>query len=469
MNPSNECEECGKAFADSARLFTHQRKSCRPGKRSWEELLSDARDLWKSKESGPRKRLRLDEIEAPPPPPSRDKQKRRLKEKSTGVRASKVQGGPSLVGVSVRVSTLVHDGELMLQLLQSSDVTMSLVSDPRLPAVNPPSNTPGDTLMQVDPPTIPHSPRSTKRDSFGLFKYFDEALLSHHPETPIDISATLPPPLSPASPAREIPPASDQNSLPPCTPTTQFHPYPNWSSFELGDLLWNRGPINSQDHFRALVGLLKNPDFSLDEIRQTNWDKVHKRLAEGKQPGLDLNTDWVDNIGPGWSATRIFLRVPFPKTTKDKEPSTTVFYAGLLHHRKLVSVIKEKIADPREHRHRHFQAHQVLWQPESFAQPVRVYGEVYSSDEFRRMEAEVQQITLDVEEDRKLERVVLALMFWTDTTLLANFGTAKLWPCYLFFGNDPKSLRGKPSANLCNHIAYFESVRHSIIAYSQKV
>lgn len=49
------CEECGKLFKDSARLFTHQKKSCRLGKRSLRELLSDARELWKARESRPRK------------------------------------------------------------------------------------------------------------------------------------------------------------------------------------------------------------------------------------------------------------------------------------------------------------------------------------------------------------------------------------------------------------------------------
>jgi hypothetical protein len=55
MHSSTVCEECGKSFKDAARLFTHQKKSCRLGKRSLRELLSGARELWKAKESRPRK------------------------------------------------------------------------------------------------------------------------------------------------------------------------------------------------------------------------------------------------------------------------------------------------------------------------------------------------------------------------------------------------------------------------------
>jgi hypothetical protein len=50
-------------------------------------------------------------------------------------------------------------------------------------------------------------------------------------------------------------------------------------------------------------------------------------------------------------------------------------------------------------------------------------------------------------------------MFWSDATQLANFGDAKLWPLYMFFGNESKYQRGKPSSNRCEHVAYFESVR----------
>nr|GAT45954.1 predicted protein [Mycena chlorophos] len=68
-----------------------------------------------------------------------------------------------------------------------------------------------------------------------------------------------------------------------------------------------------------------------------------------------------------------------------------------------------------------------------------------------------------------LETVVAALMFWSDATHLANFGTASLWPLYLFFGNHSKFLRGKPTARAGYHQAYFPSVPDSVKdAYQKK-
>jgi hypothetical protein len=56
-------------------------------------------------------------------------------------------------------------------------------------------------------------------------------------------------------------------------------------------------------------------------------------------------------------------------------------------------------------------------------------------------------------------------MFASDATMLASFGTAKLWPLYLCFGNDSKYRRAKPSENLFEQVAYFEKVQHTFISY----
>ena len=49
-------------------------------------------------------------------------------------------------------------------------------------------------------------------------------------------------------------------------------------------------------------------------------------------------------------------------------------------------------------------------------------------------------------------------MLWSDATHLTNFGTAKLWPIYLFFGNLSKYVRSRPSSGACNHLTYIPSV-----------
>jgi Plavaka transposase len=104
----------------------------------------------------------------------------------------------------------------------------------------------------------------------------------------------------------------------------------------------------------------------------------------------------------------------------------------------------------------HTKPHEVHWQTSNFQNPFQVQGELYTSPSFIDAHREVQE--LPGEPACNLPRVIAALMFWSDATRLTSFGKAKLWPLYLFFGNDSKYRRCKPSCHLCEHVAYFQTV-----------
>ena len=107
----------------------------------------------------------------------------------------------------------------------------------------------------------------------------------------------------------------------------------------------------------------------------------------------------------------------------------------------------------------HYQLFALFWQPPT-DMPIRKYecmGELFTSPAFLDTYHEVQEML--GEPGCGLERVVVALMFWSDATHLTNFGTAKLWPCCLFFGNESKYCRCKPTCHLCSHVACFQAVR----------
>ena len=53
---------------------------------------------------------------------------------------------------------------------------------------------------------------------------------------------------------------------------------------------------------------------------------------------------------------------------------------------------------------------------------------------------------------------IIRLMFWSDATHLANFGSASLWPIYLFLGNLSKYIRSAPSTRSSHHLAYIPPV-----------
>lgn len=98
----------------------------------------------------------------------------------------------------------------------------------------------------------------------------------------------------------------------------------------------------------------------------------------------------------------------------------------------------------------------MYWQRNQSEEPIRVQGELFSSPEFIEADRDIQD--MPGEPGCNLPRVLVALMFWSDVTHLTSFGSAKIWPLYMYFGNDSKYLRCKPSSHLCEHIAYFQSV-----------
>ena len=235
-----------------------------------------------------------------------------------------------------------------------------------------------------------------------------------------------------------------------------YHPYPNQSSFLLGEWYWNDGVQKSQSSFQNLLKIVGHPEFRPEDVAGLNWQSIDAQLSgDLRVDSLDDEGSWQDEQVDGdWVKTPIKIKVPFHK--RMLHPGEKVFDAGNLHHRKLVSVIREKITRSSTHPHLHFEPYGLYWRPKESSEPVRVHGELYTSEAFIEAHDELQKATREPECD--LARVVVGLMFASDGTQLANFSNAKLSPVYLGFGNESKDRRSKPSCQAFEHIAYFETV-----------
>ena len=146
----------------------------------------------------------------------------------------------------------------------------------------------------------------------------------------------------------------------------------------------------------------------------------------------------------------------------DKAPPLTFSVPGL-HYRALTDVIKDAFSDPLA-QHYHYTPFELHADPPSaqgngaVGEGERLYSEVYNSDAFIREHDHVQRHG-KTENPCDLEKVVAAIMLWSDSTHLANFGTAKLWPIYLLLGNLSKYMRSQQGHGSVNHVAYIPSVR----------
>jgi hypothetical protein len=202
------------------------------------------------------------------------------------------------------------------------------------------------------------------------------------------------------------------------------------------------------------LDIVGDQDFHPADVRGVNWDQINKKLASEDGDA----EEWLDE-GAGWIKTPVTIAVPFhhrrgiPKDPRDgpRDYTVTDFY-----HRSLVSVIREKLANPVDDKLFHYEPYELNWQPPGAQHPKRVHGELYTSTSFLDAHRELQDSP--AEPGCELPRVILALMFWSDGTHLTSFGDAKCHPLYMCFGNESKYRRCKPSCNLTNHVAYFQKV-----------
>ena len=234
------------------------------------------------------------------------------------------------------------------------------------------------------------------------------------------------------------------------TPSS-FYPYPNHNSFRLGEWYWNGHVQKSQSSFKDLLNIVGDHDFHSADVRGTKWDQINDALA------TENEEEWLDEDA-GWTRSPVTFSVPHhPRhgVPSDDDAGPREYIVEDFYHRSLVSVIREKLSSTTGTQHFHYEPYELNWQPGETQRPARVQGELYTSPAFIDAHRELQT---SPELGCDLPRVVVALMFWSDVTHLTSFGDAKIWPLYMYFGNESKYRRCKPSSHLCHHVAYFQSV-----------
>ena len=168
---------------------------------------------------------------------------------------------------------------------------------------------------------------------------------------------------------------------------------------------------------------------------------------------FDASEGQTPYSGNGWMESSVDICLP--ARVKGSETEGKTFTVSGLHYRSLLSVLKSAIVDLCTASQLHFSPFKQFW-VKPLGLRVRCINEIYTSDTHIDAHNKLQKQAK--EPGCTLEKVILALMFWSDSTHLANFGTAKVWPLYLFLGNLSKYFCGKPGSGACHHVAYFPSV-----------
>jgi hypothetical protein len=222
-------------------------------------------------------------------------------------------------------------------------------------------------------------------------------------------------------------------------------PFSNMTIYHL--MTW----MNSGSHqkseaevMRLVKDVIQAEDFNLKELDGFSVRKTLRALDNHDGKGTVTFPD-------DWSETDITLEIP----TRSKEDSFTSFRIPGFHYRPLVAVIRSAFVGVQAGAY-HLFPFQCIWKDPLDDHQERVFDELYTSDSWLQAQDDLQRQPR--EPGCSLDRIIAGLMFFSDATHLATFGTAKAWPLYLYFGNLTKYARSAPKSGACHLVGFLPSV-----------
>jgi hypothetical protein len=231
-----------------------------------------------------------------------------------------------------------------------------------------------------------------------------------------------------------------------------FAPFQNASTFRL--MSWLHSGSKTKSHVeldRLVTEVIMADDFKKDDLVGFRASREAGRLDEqDHEPQSRFSAE------DGWIETTVNISLPVDGTRFPSEADAPQFAVPGLFYRPLMEVIRAALHDTAAE-HFHIFPFQTFWKPSPDSNRERIFSELYTSDAFI---AEHEKLCAQPRETGcNLEPVIVAIMLWSDSTHLANFGTASLWPIYLYIGNQSKYARGKPTSFAAHHLAYIPKVR----------
>ncbi|KAI0263908.1 hypothetical protein BC834DRAFT_970987 [Gloeopeniophorella convolvens] len=321
---------------------------------------------------------------------------------------------------------------------------------PPSPPLPPPPAEPDEEEAPEDPPADAETARvvyrKTEPNAFGVFRAYT-AEPTHDPDALISLedlcdSSKLAVPL-PFQFARQWW-AGFGTSILESLENNMFAPFLNATSFRLMEWFYGNTMKSLADLDRLVNDVILADDFNREDLRAFSAARESRRMDEFEPPGLDT----LD----GWTKSKVSLSFPDTGAKHDSEDTAPKFEVEV-HHREVLEVIKGSYIDVTGMQ-LHHTPHKLYWKDpdDPHAKAERLYSEIYNTDamleEHEKVKAHARA------EGCTLETVVASICLWSDATHLTNFGSASLWPIYLFLGNLSKYVRGKPSSFSAHHLAY---------------
>jgi Plavaka transposase len=337
-------------------------------------------------------------------------------------------------------SDLLPSAQLAAMSMYSEVVTPEPSPIPT-PQLSPPSS------RSISPTLLNHTDlesiaRETVPNQFGLYRRFTE-WPSVDPEDDITINhlADAPTFVGPTEYGHRK--AEDMFSTVESS-SNPFAPYLNATVYQLMNWFYQTS-VKSLINMDSLVH---------DVLRAPGFDAIHLENFSALREAKRLDDDPIHPELDGWQESIVKIRLP--KTyaqfeQEDDAPEAEI--PGVLHRDLLQSIVSAFKDNSMEAFN--LKGFMQLWKPSGDEPVEEIFGEVYSSAVFREMEDEIRSRK---PADEAIESIVVPLMVYSDSTHLATFGTAAIWPIYFFIGLTSKYIRAKPTSSSAHHLAYIPSV-----------
>ncbi|KAF9465231.1 hypothetical protein BDZ94DRAFT_1348997, partial [Collybia nuda] len=224
-------------------------------------------------------------------------------------------------------------------------------------------------------------------------------------------------------------------------------PFQNMSEYLLMNWFHSGGNQKSEAEINRLITeVIANVDFRPSDLADFTIHQGNTSLDKANlgYRNIPFSTD-------DWHEVLVDIDIPVPL----KGTSSKTFQVPGLYYRSITDVIKN-VWGSISFAQFHLSPFKRIHVNPSTGKETRMYYEVYTSDAWIAAHDKLQKEPN--EPGCKLEKVIAGLMFWSDSTHLTNFGTASVWPLYMYFANLSKYIRARPNSGACHHIAFFPSV-----------
>ncbi|KAJ3494201.1 hypothetical protein NLJ89_g10856 [Agrocybe chaxingu] len=228
-----------------------------------------------------------------------------------------------------------------------------------------------------------------------------------------------------------------------------FAPFKNVSIFRLMAWFYSSSNTKSIGELNSLVKqVILAPDFDKDHFVKFNAANEHARMDTFKETSNAVVTPF--SFDDTWIKGTV--KIPLPcDGVKHRSEQDAPHFTVEVHYRKPMDVIKAALAEPEAEKF-HTTPFKAYWKSTPDTEE-RVYSEIYTADAWNDEYNKIYEAN-QMGPNSHLESLLIGLMIWSDSTSLAQFGTADLWPIYLYIGNQSKYARAKPSSFSAHHIAY---------------